>query len=99
MDDLTHHFPNCTLKTEEIREAIQAITGMSDSGIDIYYFCYKCFKYLGMNNPSALCCKICYRFYCSSCSIPLSVDRTGRVIDPRKCIQCMDNIMNLQYTL
>lgn len=91
MDDLTNCFPNCTLTTEEIRETIRKVLGMTEDQGGIYYFCYKCFRYLGINTPKGNCCRRCYQFYCKQCSIPLSIDRTGQVIDPTKCIQCLDN--------
>lgn len=103
MNDLTESFPGCKLTTAELRETIRSITQMPDSGDSVYYFCYRCFKYLGVNNPSsaggAVCCKVCYQFYCHNCAIGVSVFGAGKEIDSKKCLQCIENATNLAYLL
>lgn len=94
MDDLTHFFPNCKLSTTELREAIREAVQMTD-GEDTFYFCYKCFAYVGVNNPKTPMCTNCYHFYCEKCAIPLlryrTRDDSERTIDTKKCVYCSRN--------
>lgn len=99
MNDLTQFFPHCTLKTENIREVIRNIIGMTENDAENHYFCYKCFKYIGTNSPKGVCCKKCFQFYCKNCAIPLSTDRIGRDIDSKKCIQCIENVKEMVYLI
>lgn len=80
MDDLTKFFPGCNLSTEEIRANICMILSVRNS-----YFCYKCFKLLGMDAlpKNADLCKKCYQFYCKNCSKTLGLET-----EPSKCLQC-----------
>lgn len=94
MNDLTSYFPGVTLNTEEIRSVIRNVTGMLENQNEIFYFCYKCFKYIGVNKPSGLLCKVCFQFYCKDCSLLLSVNRGSKEIDPKRCLQCLENQKN-----
>lgn len=92
MEDLTKHFPNSGLTTKQIRETIIKITGLTE---DKYYFCYKCFKFLGENIPKCLKCETCYRFYCENCSPGISHGVRQKYIDTDRCPQCIENRLPL----
>lgn len=84
MDDMSRKFVGCILPTEEIRDAIRKILKIEDA-----YFCYKCFKLLGINAPSkeAKMCGKCYQFYCEPCA---KLFYFNNEFSSNKCIQCLD---------
>lgn len=88
MEDLNRHFPGCTLSTENLRKVIRKCIGMNNND----YFCYKCFKFLGLGigiPKNSLLCKGCYQFYCKDCGLKYK-GRNDMEIDPNICIQCVD---------
>lgn len=85
MDDLRKFFPNTKLNTEELRETIKKITQMTDEG---FFFCYKCFKYLG-TIPTDPNCKYCYQFYCKKCADNF-YNSGNTEICRYKCLQCVE---------
>ena len=95
MNNLTELFPDCKLTTLQIREVIRSVLGMTESSENIYYFCYKCFRYIGTNVPKGLNCRHCFQIYCSDCALLLSVNRQGKEIDRKKCLQCQENLSYL----
>lgn len=88
MEDLTKYFPGCKLNTEQLRIVIKKCIRVKDND----YFCYKCFKFLGVGigiPKNCYLCKKCYQFYCNDCGYKYRNDRQNE-IDPSICIQCID---------
>jgi len=64
MDNLTGYFNGCSLSTEEIRENIKKILGLTEAD----FFCYKCFRLIELRFNKHGKCEDCYQVFCEGCT-------------------------------